>query len=446
MTALDSLGRVRGWVSSSRGWVASSRRSGRRYLDRPFASVQLLLLAGVGLLVIGMMMAASTTIAASHDADSSAMWDPLVKQIEFVLVGVPLFFLALRLPPRAYRALVYPVLVLAVVLLVAVLVPGIGVENFGARRWIDLGPLQLQPSEVAKFAMLLWGADLLARKQQLGSLRRARHLFVPLLPGFALVAALVMLEPDLGTTLCFVLVLLGLLWTVGMPLRYFAAVVAAIAAAVTVLAVAEPYRLERLTTFVHPFKDANNSGYHTVEGLYALANGGLFGVGLGQGTSKYGWVPNASSDYVFAIIGEELGLIGCVLVLALFALLAHAGMRISRRSADPFVRLAAGGATVWLCGQALINVGYVTGLLPVTGIPLPFISAGGTALLASCVVLGMLTSFARHEPAAVSAARRSVRTGTRGRAMRWLLLSAPEGYRPPARRPARRSARAGARR
>ena len=192
---------------------------------------------------------------------------------------------------------------------------------------------------------------------------------MPLLPGFVLTGALVMPEPDLGTTCCFVLILLGLLWMVGMPMRYFAGVVATIGLAITALAVAAPYRLQRLTNFTDPFKDAKGAGYHTVEGLYALASGGLFGVGLGQGTSKYGWVPNANSDFVFAIIGEELGLIGCLAVLALFALLAYVGMRIVRRSADPFVRLACGAATIWLCGQAVINVGYVTGLLPVTGHP-----------------------------------------------------------------------------
>jgi cell division protein FtsW len=309
-----------------------------------------------------------------------------------------------------------------------VLVPGIGVGVYGARRWIDVGPLQLQPSEFAKVAILLWGGDLLARKQQLGTLRRARHLFVPLVPGFVLVAGLIMLEPDLGTTLCFMLILLGLLWMVGMPLRYFIGVVFAVAAAVTALAVAAPYRVQRLTTFLHPFKDAKNTGFHTVEGLYALASGGVFGVGLGQGTSKYGWVPNASSDYVFAIIGEELGLLGCLAVLGLFGLLAYTGMRVARRNADPFVRLVAGGATVWLCGQALINIGYVTGLLPVTGIPLPFISAGGTSLLASFFVLGMLMSFARHETPAVAAARKAERVGRRSRLERILRVPVPKAY------------------
>jgi cell division protein FtsW len=409
----------------------------QRFLDRPYASVQLLLLTAVGLLGFGVLMAVSTTIAAAHDNNGTgSIWGQSVKEGEFIAIGLVLFWFAMRLSPRAFRMLAYPILGLALITLVAVLVPGIGVGVYGARRWIDIGPLQLQPSELAKVAMLLWGADLLARKQQLGSLKRARHLFVPLLPGFALVSLLVMLEPDLGTTCCFMLILLGLLWMVGMPLRYFAVVLGMVASAITLLAFAAPYRLARLTSFVDPFKDAKGSGYHTVEGLYALASGGVFGVGLGQGTSKYGWVPNANSDYVFAIIGEELGLIGCLAVLALFGLFAHTGLRIVRRNADPFVRLAAGGATIWLCGQAVINIGYVSGLLPVTGIPLPLISAGGTSLLVTFFVLGMLVSFARHEAAAVSAARRAERRDCRSRLERWCRIPVPRAYVPPKRRKA----------
>jgi cell division protein FtsW len=230
------------------------------------------------------------------------------------------------------------------------------------------------------------------------------------------------------------LILLGLLWMVGMPLRYFALVLGLVAGAITFLAVTAPYRLERLTNFVDPFKHAKTSGYHTVEGLYALASGGVFGVGLGQGTSKYGWVPNANSDFVFAIIGEELGLLGCLAVIALFAVFAYTGMRLVRRSADPFARLAAGGATIWLCGQAVINIGYVTGMLPVTGIPLPLISAGGTSLLVTFFVLGMLVSFARHEPDAIKVARKAQRLDRRSRLERWARIPVPQGYRPPKRR------------
>ncbi|HEV7204410.1 MAG TPA: putative lipid II flippase FtsW [Jatrophihabitans sp.] len=417
--------------------------AGPKFLDRPYASVQLLLLATAGLLVFGVLMAVSTTIAAAHDnGGTGSIWGQGIREIEFIGLGLVIFWASMRLSPRRLRLLAYPTLGLALVSLVAVLIPGIGVGVYGARRWIDVGPLQLQPSELAKVAMLLWGADLLARKQQLGTLKRARHLFVPLLPGFAIVSLLVMAEPDLGTTCCFMLILLGLLWMIGMPLRYFGLVLAMVAAAVTALAITAPYRLARLTSFTDPFKDAKGAGYHTVEGLYALASGGFFGVGLGQGTSKYGWVPNANSDFVFAIIGEELGLIGCLAVLALFALLAYTGLRIVKRNADPFVRLVAGGATIWLCGQAVINIGYVSGLLPVTGIPLPLISAGGTSLLVTFFVLGLLTSFARHEAAAVTASRRADRLGRRTRLERWARIPVPSGYVAPKRR-ARVAPRAG---
>jgi len=413
------------------------RRSGAgavsRYLDRPYASAQLILLAGGGLLGFGVLMAASTTISASND-QGSTIWTQIVREIEFVVVGLPIFWFAMRAAPRRFRTLAYPAMFIALVSLAAVLVPGIGVGVYGARRWIDIGPLQLQPSEFAKLAILLWAADLLARKQHLKTLTRARHVFIPLLPVFVLVCGLVMLEPDLGTTMCFLLILLGLLWTLGLPMRYFAGVLLSVGGAVTMLAVAEPYRLKRLLTFVHPFQEHRGAGYQTVEGLYALASGGVFGVGLGNGTSKYEWVPNANTDYVFSVIGEELGLLGCVAVLALFALFAFTGMRITRRNADPFVRLAAGGATVWICGQAVINVGYVTALLPVTGIPLPFISAGGTSLLATFLVFGMLVSFARHEPAAVAAAQRAAASGTRSRIERWLRVPVPKAYAAPKRR------------
>ncbi|WP_375485196.1 putative lipid II flippase FtsW [uncultured Jatrophihabitans sp.] len=417
------------------GRLDRASRARQQFLDKPYASVQMLLLASGGLLLFGVLMSVSTTISAVHDGTGGgSIWGQAVKEGEFIVVGLLVFWAAVRMSPRMFRGLTYPVLALALVGLLAVLVPGVGVVINGARRWIDVGPVQLQPSEFAKLAVLLWGADLLARKQQLGSLRRARHLFVPLLPGFAVVIALVMVEPDLGTTLCFMLILLGLLWMIGMPLRYFTVVLATVAGAVLLLAVAAPYRLQRLTTFTDPFKDAKGSGYHTVEGLYALASGGLFGVGLGHGTSKYGYVPNANSDYVFAIIGEELGFIGCAAVLALFGLFAYSGLRIVRRNADPFVRLACGAATIWICGQAVINIGYVSGLLPVTGIPLPLISAGGTSLLVTFFVLGMLTSFARHETNATNVCRRSERLGRRSRLERWARIPVPKPYAAPAKR------------
>ncbi|HEU5268423.1 MAG TPA: putative lipid II flippase FtsW [Jatrophihabitans sp.] len=401
-------------------------RAPRRYLETPYASLQLLLAAGCGLLFLGVLMAASTTISASIHTTGAAPWTQLIKEGEFILLGLPVFWLAVRMPPSAYRRLTYPALALAVCALLGVLLPGVGVTINDARRWIQLGPLTIQPSEFAKLAVLLWGADLLARKESLRSLTRVRHVLVPLVPGFAAIVALVMAEPDLGTSLCFLLILLGLLWMVGLPLRYFAGLLVVAAGAVSLLILLEPWRVQRITTFLHPNVDPSNTGYHTMQGLYALSSGGLFGVGLGQGTSKYGWVPNANTDYVFAVVGEELGLLGCAVVLTLFALFTYASMRIALRSRDPFVRLVASGAAIWIAGQALINIGYVTALLPVTGIPLPFISDGGTSLLLTCAVLGMLASFARHEPAAVLAAQRAGAAGRTARWVRALRLGTPQ--------------------
>ena len=388
--------------------AAARRRTAARFLDRPYASVQLLLLASAGLLGFGMLMAVSTTIAASHAADGGStgtIWTQVVKEGWFLAIGLPLFWFAMRLSPRAYRALAYPCSSSASSRswpfwsrASASRSTGRGAGSISAR-------CNCSRPRSRRSACCCGAATCSRASSNSARCAKARHLFLPLVPGFVFVIALVMLEPDLGTTLCYLLILLGLLWMVGMPIRYFALVVGLVAAGVTALAVAEPYRLQRLTSFTDPFKDAQGSGFHTVESLYALGSGGIFGVGLGDGTSKY-WVPNSNSDYVFAIIGEELGLLGAVVVLALFALFAYTGIRVARRSADPFARLVAGAATIWICGQAVINIGYVTALLPVTGIPLPFISAGGTSLLASFFVLGMLVSFARHEAPAVSGAPR----------------------------------------
>jgi cell division protein FtsW len=384
-------------------------------------SLHLVLVSGGLLLAIGLVMVLSASMVKSYQ-DFGSAYGVFKKQLMWVVIGLPAFWFGLRLPPRVYQALAYPALLVSVLLLTVVLVPGIGLSAHGGRRWLDIGPLQLQPSEPAKMAFVLWGAAVLVRKDRL--LAQWKHLLVPLVPVATALAGLVMLEPDLGTTLCFVLILFGLLWMVGTPFRLFAALGAGVVGAVVLLILAEPYRLARLTSFLNPFADSGNSGYQAVQGLYGLATGGWFGVGLGQSRQKWGLLPNAHTDYIFAILGEELGLVGCLVVLLLFATLAYAGIRIAWRSADPFAQLVAGACTVWLAGQAVINMGYVTGLLPVTGIPLPLISFGGTSLVVTLLVLGMLASFARHEPAAVA----YLTARGRSRPARWLGLPVPRPY------------------
>jgi len=293
----------------------------------------------------------------------------------------------------------------------------------------------MQPAELAKLSLALWGADLLVRKQRL--LAQTRHLVMPLVPVAALMAALVVLEPDLGTSLCFAMVLFGLLWTVGAPGRVFAALLGLAVAAGAALAVVEPYRFARVSHFLDPTADPSGSGFQPLLGLSSLASGGWFGVGLGQGRAKWLRLPEGHSDYIFAVIGEELGLLGSLVVLLLYATLAYAGLRVARRTADPFARLVAAAVTVWIVGQAVLNMGYVSGLLPVTGVPLPLVSAGGTSLLVTVFALGMLASFARHEPAAAA------QLADRGRLATLLRLPPPRLPRDRPRRPLRRLDRTG---
>ena len=417
------------------GGGRQGQRAGRprAFLDRPLTSLHLVLASGGLLLAVGLVMVFSASMWDSYKAFGTA-YAVLAKQLMWICIGLPAFWIGLRLPPHTYRALAYPALLASVALLMIVLVPGLGVNVHGAQRWIDLGPLQLQPSEPAKLALALWGADLLVRKERM--IREWKHLLVPLVPVGTGLCALVMLEPDLGTTLCFILVLFGLLWTVGAPGRLFGSMVIVAGCAVFLLVLIAPYRLDRLTSFLDPFQDRFNTGYQAVQGLYSLSTGGLFGVGLGQSKMKWGLLPNAHTDYIFAILGEELGLVGCLVVLALFAALAYAGMRIARRVNDPFVRLVAATVTVWLSGQAFINIGYVTGILPVTGIPLPLISFGGTSLVLTMFILGMLASFARHEPAAAA----YLRARGRGRLSRWLGIPPPTAAHRRAPRPRPRTA------
>ena len=222
------------------------------------------------------------------------------------------------------------------------------------------------------------------------------------MPVSALMALLIMLQPDFGTTVTSAIVLMAVLYFAGAPLWLFAVVGAGGAAAMAYLLISAPYRMARLQALLDPEKFPDSS-YQLRQALYGMGNGGWFGVGLGQSRAKWSWLPNADSDFIFAIIGEELGLIGAILVLILFGLLAYTGMRIARRNVDPFVKIVAGSATVWLVCQAAINIGYVVGLLPTTGLTLPMISAGGTSLVITMIVFGLLANFARREPQAAAA-------------------------------------------
>jgi cell division protein FtsW len=371
-------------------------------LDKPLASYYLVLGCTLLLLAVGLMMVLSAGTA--YDLDNGyPAYSMFEKQLAGAVVGLVLMWLAAKAPPRLFRACAYPLLLAALVGVALVLL--FGVEVDGAKRWLIVAGTQVQPSELAKLALVVWGADLLARKERLGQLTDWRHLLIPLLPGAALLSLLVLLGKDLGTTFLLIVIFLALLWVIGTPRRLLAGMAGLMAFVLLIVVAVHPYELARITSFfsAHSPSCQTLSCYQLIQGKDALGSGGLFGVGSGASRAKWGWVPNSPTDFIFAILGEELGLVGTLCVVALYGGIAFAGLRIARRAPDTFSRLAAGAITVWLVVQAMVNMGAVLGLLPISGVPLPLISAGVSSLLASLVALGMLMAFARTEPGAAQA-------------------------------------------
>ncbi|MDQ1661912.1 MAG: cell division protein FtsW [Blastococcus sp.] len=401
---------------------------GPAWLDGPMISCHLVLGAAGLLLTIGLVMvfsASSIEAALAHEP----VWAPGVQQVVWAALGVVAMLVALRVPVGFVRRWSPIALIGVFVLLLAVLVPGIGMRINGARQWFNLGVAHLQPSEVAKLVFALWGAHVLALRERYMT---TRSLLVPVLPVFVVLSLTLIVEPDFGSVVSLGLVLAGLLWGAGMPLRYFGGFAVISAALMAIMIKAAPYRMARVTSFLNPFADPTDTGFQAVRGMYALATGGFWGVGLGNSAMKWDLLPHAESDYIFAIIGEELGFLGCLVVVALYGVLAYAGFRIARRSTDRFIQLASVAITVWLIGQATMNMGYVVGLLPVTGVQLPLISAGGTSLVLTLFIVGLLARFARAEPAAIE----NQRARERSRLTRW-LLPVPSAAVDPVRRPHR---------
>lgn len=394
------------------------------WLSRPMTSFHLIIAVTGLLITLGLIMVLSASGVHSYDEGGSP-WTIFGKQVLWTCVGLVAFYIALRTRISLMRRLALPAFAVTVVLIALVLVPGIGTYSNGSRGWFVVAGLSMQPSELCKIAFAIWGAHLLAaRRMEQASLR---EMLVPLVPAALLAATLIVLQPDLGQTVSLAIILLGLLWFAGLPLRVFVSSLGAAVVAAAVLAMSRGYRSDRVQSWLNPGADAMGSGYQSRQARYALANGGVFGDGLGQGTAKWNYLPNAHNDFIFAIIGEELGYIGAAGLLCLFGLFAYTGMRIARRSADPFLRLLTATVTLWVLGQAFINVGYVIGLLPVTGLQLPLISAGGTSTATTLFILGVITNAARHEPEAVAA----LRAGRDDRVNRLLRLPLPEPYVPP---------------
>jgi cell division protein FtsW len=278
-------------------------------------------------------------------------------------------------------------------LLVLVLVPGLGLQVNGARSWIGVGSLTLQPSEIAKLALILFVAELLSRRSS--AMADSRLTLRPVLVVAGAIALLVMLQPDLGTTMVLGALVLALLYVGGVPLMKLGATAALGGGVALFLALRKEYRRDRLLAFLDPGADPESIGYQISQSLTGVASGRLTGVGLGASRSKWGFLPNAHTDFIFAIIGEETGLIGALVVVTLFVAFAVLGVRAALHAPDRFGTLVAAGITAWVVSQALVNIGGVVGLLPITGLTLPFVSFGGTSLVVTMAATGILLNIAR---------------------------------------------------
>lgn len=392
--------RAIGEVATRRGFL---RRQWDRVESTDAAGIRtayyLIIICTAVLTCIGMVMVLSSSAVeyVSKNKDPYALF---TKQAIFGVIGLIAMFVIAALPPRALRKLAWPALFGAGALLVAVLIPGIGADVLGNRNWIVIGPLSIQPSEFAKFALILWAATVLNAKARLIS--DWKHAVVPVVvPGGAAVLGLVVLEHDLGTVIILALILLVLLWAAGAPRIIFGSTLVIGVVGVIGMAAVSGNRMGRITEWWNALTggpvDPQGVGMQALQGRYALASGGWFGQGLGQSRSKWSYVPEAQNDFILSIIGEELGLIGTVAIVALFIVLAVSMYRIAHRSRSMFVRVATSGVIAWLVGQAFVNMGMVTGLLPVIGVPLPFISYGGSSLLAALLGVGLVLNFARDQ-------------------------------------------------
>ena len=330
----------------------------------------------------------------------------LVKYLMYGAVGLGVMHLLARHGLEHVRRATPLLLLVAFVLLLLVLLPGFGVKVNGARRWLGAGPLQFQPAEIMKLALVLHAAAVLsARPRIAGSLRGiARPILLPAVSAMALIAA----QPDLGTALDIAFTLAALLVAAGLPLRQLGLVAAAGAVAVGLFALVEPYRRARLTAFLSPWDHAGTIGFQSVQGQIAIGSGGLFGLGPGQSVQKIYYLPEAHTDFILAVIGEELGLAGICGLLALYGMIGYAGLRAAKAATSGYAKLLATGLTSLILCQALLNIYTVLGLAPLTGVPLPFISSGSTSLIVLLAAMGLLLNVASGAPSlrAVRAPRR----------------------------------------
>lgn len=403
-------------------------RMGKRALVRvrsifgaPTLNAALLTGTTLFLVVFGLVMVLSSSSVESYVAGGSFFTD-FVKQAAFASIGVVVMLVAARLPAGTWQRLAWIGIVLGIALQVLVFTP-LGFGSGGNRNWIGIGGFSLQPSEFVKVALCVWLAMIMTLKQK--KLDSFWQVWIPAGPVVALSIGLVLLGSDLGTVVIMVMLSFGALWFAGVKWWHLLLPVAALAVLAVPVVLSSASRVTRITSFLQGCTDADyyDGCWQQLHGTWALSAGGLFGVGLGNSRAKWSWLPEADNDYIFAIIGEELGLLGAIVVLALFALLAWTLLRIVRHAERQITRVVTGAAAVWLVGQALVNIAVVLGLLPVLGVPLPFISSGGSQLIAALLIVGVVLSLervdnprARGETPEGTAAPRTRRRATAARA------------------------------
>ncbi|HEU5002809.1 MAG TPA: putative lipid II flippase FtsW [Actinomycetota bacterium] len=371
---------------------ASTPRVPRAAKIRTPATYRLQVATTIALLAIGLVMVLSASSVESFTAYGSSFLY-FRKQLLGAAIGVVVMAVVARLDYRRLRALARPLFWVTLAALLAALVPGIGISGGGSSRWLGFGPITVQPSELAKLSLILVAAHVLERKGRwVGDLR---ELTVPALPMTAIACGLMLLQPDLGTAIIAAVSVAVVLYLAGARIRHLGAILAGAGACGALYILSKPYQRARLTAFLNPWANPLKGGYQIIQGQIALGSGGWFGVGLGASRQKWSYVPNAHTDFIFAIIGEELGLVGTLLVLGAFAFFLYLGIRTAREAPDRFGFLVAGGITAWIGIQAVINVGAVTGMLPITGVPLPLISFGSTSLVVTLAAIGLLLSIAR---------------------------------------------------
>lgn len=377
-------------TSITRARAAARSKAERVTTNARIAALLLVPIAILTVIGLGATMSASAIIGFEEFGDKFYFFR---SQLMWVGLGVLVLVLATRIPYRWYRRLALPIFLISVLGLIAVL--QFGVVHGGSRRWIELGSLgSVQPSEFAKFGVVVFLAMVMEKKEKL--LRDFWHFFVPVVVSLGLVGVLMLRQPDLGTALVIFGAAMAVVAVSAAPIRFVLITGLAGAALGTLMALRSDYRRARVLSFLDPFNDRLGDGWQVVQSQLALGTGGVFGVGLGASRARWSYLPNAHTDFIFAIIGEETGFAGGVMVLALFAFLTAVGVAIAYRAPDRFGRLLATGLVAWLSLQALVNIGGVVGALPVTGMPLPFVSYGGSALLTVMGAAGILVNIARQ--------------------------------------------------